>query len=100
MKLNMSYKLFKTDADWSIMTIDTSWFSPNWDSDQVLSELFEYAFTNLPGGEDDEEVEIKDMVVLSEVIFNHLHDIKETEAQLAFRKELLAFELADEANSR
>lgn len=98
-QFKMNYKLNPDDENWTVMVLSFNWFSSKWDKDEILSNMFEYAYAMIPSESDDDDaadkVVIENMLEVANAIHTHFHEKEESEAQKAFRQDLLFFEASD-----
>lgn len=53
MTFKIEYKTNKEQLNFKTMDLKFNWFSPQWDDEQILMEIMEYVYTNVPSGTQD-----------------------------------------------
>jgi hypothetical protein len=101
MKFNVLFKLNADAPDWTTIILDHKYFNENWDKDEILSDIFEHVYAQMPEGsdcDDRENVIIKDFNQVTDEIHDFLNGKVKSAQALEFEKDLASFEAADRLN--
>lgn len=53
MSFKIEYKINQQQLSFDTMELQFEWFQPHWDEEQILMEIMEYVYTNIPSGTQD-----------------------------------------------
>lgn len=83
MSFKIEYKTNKEQSDFKTMELKFNWFSPQWDDEQILMEIMEYVYIEIPLGVPDYELNctLKEMNLYIQKVKSHFNKYKKIDKE-------------------